>query len=50
MTGISLNSAGLIHDLELAFAGKTSEDVAAGLGDGSFGMSEETGDNVRRSR
>jgi hypothetical protein len=43
VTGISLNSAGLIHDLELAFYGKTSEDVAAGLADGSFGMAEETG-------
>ncbi len=43
VTGLSLNSAGLIHDLELAFAGKTSEDVQAGLRDGSFGMSEKTG-------
>ncbi|MBN2226244.1 MAG: hypothetical protein JW763_02655 [candidate division Zixibacteria bacterium] len=43
ITGLSLNSAGLIHDLELAFAGKTSEDVQAGLKDGSFGMSEKTG-------
>lgn len=43
VTGLSLNSAGIIHDLELSFAGKTSEDVAAGIGDGSFGMSQETG-------
>ncbi len=43
ITGLSFNSAGLIHDLELAFAGKTSEDVLAGVHDGSFGMSEETG-------
>ncbi len=43
VTGISLNSAGLIHDLEIAFAGKTSEDVSAGLADGSFGMADETG-------
>jgi len=42
ITGLSINSAGLIHDLELAFAGKTSEDVAEGLKDGSFGMSEQT--------
>jgi hypothetical protein len=42
VTGISLHSAGLIHDLELAFAGKTSEDVAIGLNDGSFGMSRQT--------
>ncbi len=44
VTGISLNSAGLIHDLELAFTGKTSEDVQSGLDDGSFGMAGETGD------
>ncbi|UCD18675.1 MAG: hypothetical protein JSV44_09395 [Candidatus Zixiibacteriota bacterium] len=43
VTGLSLNGAGLIHDLELSFAGKTSEDVLAGLADGSFGMSKKTG-------
>lgn len=43
ITGISLNSAGLIHDLELAFTGETSEDVQAGLDDGTFGMAAETG-------
>jgi len=42
ITGISLNSAGLIHDLEVAFFGATSEDVQAGLSDGSFGMVEDT--------
>jgi hypothetical protein len=42
VTGLSLNSAGLIHDLEVAFVGQTSEDVAAGLADGTFGMAEET--------
>ncbi len=44
VTGFSLNSAGLIHELEVAFFGGTSEDVQAGLDDGSFGMVEETGD------
>ena len=43
VTGLSFNSAGLIHELELAFTGKTSEDVAAGLADGSFGMAARTG-------
>lgn len=43
ITGFSFNCAGLIHDLELAFWGGTSEDVQAGLEDGSFGMVEETG-------
>jgi len=42
VTGISYNSAGLIHDLELAFFGGTSEDVQAGLQDGTFGMVKET--------
>ena len=42
VTGLSFNSAGLIHDLELAFYGGTSEDVQAGLADGSFGMVKKT--------
>lgn len=46
VTGLSFNCAGLIHDLELAFWGGTSEDVLAGLEDGSFGMVRETGDTV----
>ena len=40
---VALNGAGVIHDFELAFMGETSEDVAATLKDGSFGMGEETG-------
>lgn len=44
VTGISFNGAGLIHDLELAFFGGTSEDVQVGLSDGSFGMARETGE------
>lgn len=44
VTGFSFNSAGVIHDLELAFFGQTSEDVQIGLEDGSFGMVSETGD------
>ena len=42
ITGLCFNGAGLIHDAEMAMVGKTSEDVAAGLVDGSFGMSAET--------
>ncbi|MFH1373157.1 MAG: hypothetical protein ABII79_05115 [bacterium] len=42
VTGLSMHGAGLIHDLELAFFGGTSEDVAAGLADGSFGMVRDT--------
>ena len=44
ITGLALNGAGAIHDTELAYWGKTSEDVAATLGDGSFGMVKETAD------
>jgi deoxyhypusine synthase len=43
ITGCAGNGATMIHDFELAYAGRTSEDVGAGLVDGSFGMAEETG-------
>ena len=42
ITAVALNGAGAIHDLELAFFGQTSEDVAAQLPEGRFGMAEET--------
>jgi hypothetical protein len=41
---LATNGAALIHDFELAYTGRTSEEVSAGLADGSFGMAEETGD------
>ncbi len=41
-TSVAMNGAGVIHDVELALAGKTSEDVEARLDDGSFGMARET--------
>jgi hypothetical protein len=43
VTHVALNGAAAIHDFELAAYGGTSEDVESGLGDGSFGMAEETG-------
>jgi len=43
VSGIAMNGAALIHDFEIALAGNTSEDVEAGLGEGQFGMAEETG-------
>jgi deoxyhypusine synthase len=43
LSAIATNGAAIIHDFELAFAGRTSEDVGAGLDDGSFGMATETG-------
>ena len=42
-SAVAMNGAAIIHDFELAFAGETSEDVAANLADGRFGMAEETG-------
>jgi hypothetical protein len=43
LQGVALNGAGIIHDFEIALAGRTSEDVASEIGEGSFGMAEETG-------
>jgi len=42
ITSVAMNGAGIIHDTEIAMVGRTSEDVAAALGDGSFGMARET--------
>jgi hypothetical protein len=42
ITAVAMNGAGIIHDSELAMAGQTSEDVAASIGNGSFGMAQET--------
>jgi hypothetical protein len=39
---LAFNGAGAIHDIEIAFFGRTSEEVAETLADGSFGMVEET--------
>ncbi len=54
VSAVALNGAGIVHDLELALAGHTSEDVAAQLRQGRFGMARETGEWVsgviRRAR
>lgn len=42
--GIAFNGACAVHDAELAYFGKTSEDVAASLKTGRFGMARETGE------
>lgn len=44
ITALATNGSGAIHDFELALIGETSEDVAAGLRDGTFGMVKETGE------
>ncbi len=43
ITHVAMNGSAAIHDYEIARFGGTSEDVAAGLRDGTFGMAEETG-------
>jgi len=43
ITALAMNGAGIVHDFEMAYQGRTSEDVDAEIGTGSFGMAEETG-------
>jgi hypothetical protein len=43
VTHVAMNGSAAIHDYEIARFGATSEDVAAGLKDGTFGMADETG-------
>jgi hypothetical protein len=43
ITHLASNGSAVIHDFEMACFGATSEDVEAGLTDGSFGMADETG-------
>lgn len=43
VSALATNGAGLIHDFEIALSGATSEDVEASLGEGRFGMADETG-------
>jgi hypothetical protein len=49
ITTVALNGSGAIHDFEIALIGETSEDVAAGLQDGTFGMVRETGELMLRA-
>ncbi|MFO7586656.1 MAG: hypothetical protein R6X22_01145 [Gemmatimonadota bacterium] len=54
VTHIAVNGSTVIHDYEAARFGGTSEDVEAGLADGTFGMALETGRDmnlaIRRGR
>jgi hypothetical protein len=47
--GLALNGAGIIHDFEIAFAGRTSEDVEAQIREGRFGMARETGEMLNKA-
>ena len=46
---VCLNGAGIIHDFEIAFQGRTSEDVASNLKAGKFGMGRETADFINNA-
>ena len=49
LAAIAINGAGLVHDFEMAWGGRTSEDVGPGLDRGLFGMARETGEFVNRA-
>ena len=49
LAAVAMNGACLVHDFELAWGGKTSEDVGPGLDQGTFGMAQETGEFINRA-
>jgi hypothetical protein len=49
ISGIAMNGGASIHDFELALIGRTSEDVAASLESGMFGMVRETGESMNHA-
>jgi hypothetical protein len=44
--GLAMNGAGIVHDVEIAMAGKTSEEVEEGLDTGAFGVTKETAEFI----
>jgi hypothetical protein len=49
VNAVALNGAGIIHDTEIAMKGETSEDVAAELETGNFGMAEDTAQVINQA-
>ncbi len=49
INALAMNGACVVHDFEMAYQGRTSEDVDAEIGDGTFGMAEETGNLINRA-
>ncbi|MDR2725237.1 MAG: hypothetical protein LBC90_04050 [Candidatus Adiutrix sp.] len=49
ISGLAANGSVMVHDAEAALAGATSEDVAATLGDGRFGVTAQTGELINRA-
>jgi hypothetical protein len=49
LTGVAMNGSAAIHDMELAIAGHTSEDVGPRLIAGTFGFARETSELFARA-
>lgn len=49
LNGIGMNGACLVHDLELAMVGHTSEEVGEELSKGTFGMVRETQETINHA-
>jgi len=49
LAAIAMNGACLVHDFEMAWGGRTSEDVGPGLDRGVFGMARETGEFINEA-
>jgi hypothetical protein len=49
ITAFASNGASIIHDFEIAFMGRTSEDVGKELCTGAFGMGSETGQLINKA-
>jgi hypothetical protein len=49
ISAIALNGAGVIHDFEIAFCGRTSEEVESQVKIGRFGMARETGEMLNEA-
>jgi hypothetical protein len=49
LKGLSMNGAGLIHDVEVAMVGHTSEEVDEDLSRGTFGMVRETQETINQA-
>jgi hypothetical protein len=49
LSSVSANGSVLVHDLEVALCGATSEDVSGSLGTGQFGVTKETGHLINKA-
>lgn len=50
ISALAMNGACIVHDFEMTYQGRTSEDVDAEIDEGSFGMAEETGRLVNEAQ